>query len=128
MDKLVPHFSSFPKNMKKTELKFLGKALMAFGVMKPDKPKTTPPKFMVPDTTAAYGSYLANTVANCVGCHTDRDLKTGNKPGDEFQLATYAVGLNEMYNIQANKLDYFMVSPNLFGFQFSITFNPNISP
>ena len=63
--------------MKKTELKFLGKALMAFGVMKPDKPKTTPPKFMVPDTTAAYGSYLANTVANCVGCQTDRDLKTG---------------------------------------------------
>ena len=37
-----------------------------------------------------------------------RDLKTGNKPGDEFQLATYAVGLNEMYNVQANKLDYFM--------------------
>ena len=37
-----------------------------------------------------------------------RDLKTGNKPGDEFQLATYAVGINEMYNIQPNKLEYFM--------------------
>lgn len=37
-----------------------------------------------------------------------RDLKTGNKPGDEFQLATYAVGVNEVYKVQANKLDYFM--------------------
>jgi len=68
-------------DMKKTELKFLGKALMAFGVMKPDKPKSTPPKTITPDTTAAYGAYLANTVANCVGCHTDRDLKTGKFTG-----------------------------------------------
>ena len=37
-----------------------------------------------------------------------RDIKTGNKPGDEFQLATYAVGVNEVYNINPNKLDYFM--------------------
>jgi putative RecB family exonuclease len=37
-----------------------------------------------------------------------RDLKTGNKPGDEFQLAVYALGVNEQYNIKPNKLDYFM--------------------
>ena len=37
-----------------------------------------------------------------------RDTKTGNKPGDEFQLATYSVGVNEVYNIQPNKLEYFM--------------------
>ena len=37
-----------------------------------------------------------------------RDLKTGNKPGDEFQLATYSVGINEVYNIQPTHLDYFM--------------------
>jgi putative RecB family exonuclease len=37
-----------------------------------------------------------------------RDLKTGNKPGDEFQLAVYALGINEQYNIQPNKLEYFM--------------------
>ena len=37
-----------------------------------------------------------------------RDLKTGNKPGDEFQLATYAVGFNEVHKVQPTKLDYFM--------------------
>lgn len=63
--------------LKKTELKFLGKALMAFGAIKPEGPKKTPPKTMPPDTTVAYGSYLANSVANCVGCHTERDMKTG---------------------------------------------------
>ena len=37
-----------------------------------------------------------------------RDTKTGNKPGDEFQLATYAVGVNEVYGIQPTSLDYMM--------------------
>lgn len=37
-----------------------------------------------------------------------RDLKTGNQPGDEFQLATYAVGVNEVYGVQPTHLDYFM--------------------
>jgi len=46
-----------------------------------------------------------------ISCGEDlivRDLKTGNKPGDEFQLATYSVAVNEQYNIQPNRLDYFM--------------------
>jgi putative RecB family exonuclease len=37
-----------------------------------------------------------------------RDLKTGRKPGDEFQLATYAVGVNEVYGVQPTHLDYMM--------------------
>ena len=37
-----------------------------------------------------------------------RDTKTGNKPGDEFQLATYGVGVNEVYGIQPTSLDYMM--------------------
>lgn len=37
-----------------------------------------------------------------------RDYKSGNKPGDEFQLATYAVGFFETHNVQATRLDYFM--------------------
>lgn len=37
-----------------------------------------------------------------------RDIKTGNKPGDEFQLAVYAVAVNKVYNIKPNILEYFM--------------------
>lgn len=39
---------------------------------------------MVRDTTAAYGGYIANSVSNCLGCHTDRDLKTGAFTGIPF--------------------------------------------
>lgn len=64
-----------------TKLSFLGKALLTFGVIKPVQPRGTPPATIRIDTTAEYGSYLANSVANCLGCHTDRDLKTGLHTG-----------------------------------------------
>lgn len=37
-----------------------------------------------------------------------RDLKTGNLPGDTFQLATYAVAMKEMYGVDIVKGDYLM--------------------
>ncbi|MCB2221984.1 MAG: hypothetical protein KQI35_16470 [Bacteroidetes bacterium] len=40
---------------------------------------------MKQDSSAAYGSYLAHSVANCIGCHTKRDLKTGNFAGPAFE-------------------------------------------
>lgn len=70
--------------VKPRELTFLGKAVMAFGLIKPQGPKNTPPSTMVRDTTAAYGGYIANSVSNCLGCHTDRDLKTGAFTGIPF--------------------------------------------
>ncbi len=70
--------------IKPTEYSFLGKAVMAFGLIKPEAPKNTPPKSMAIDSTILYGSYLANSVANCVGCHTERDLKTGKFTGPAF--------------------------------------------
>jgi len=81
---LVSFLKSQPavkNNIKNTEYKFLGKAILAFGAMKPAQPKSTPPKSVAIDTTIEYGSYIANTVANCVGCHTERDLKTGEFTG-----------------------------------------------
>lgn len=93
-------------DLKKTELKFLGKALMAFGAIKPGEPKNTPPKSFKPDTTAAYGSYLANTVANCVGCHTDRDMKTGKFTGKPL-----AGGLK--FPADAFSEGYSFITPNL---------------
>ncbi|HYW93960.1 MAG TPA: c-type cytochrome [Bacteroidales bacterium] len=67
-----------------SEFTFLGKALLAFGALKPEGPVGTPTKSVVPDTTAEYGSYLAHSVANCFGCHTNRDLKAGKFTGEPF--------------------------------------------
>lgn len=71
-----------------TKLSFLGKALMAFGAIKPIAPKNTPPKSVEIDSTIAYGSYLANSVANCNGCHTKRDFVTGAFVGTPFAGGT----------------------------------------
>jgi len=70
--------------VKPRELTFLGKAVVAFGMIKPEGPKNPPPPAVTIDTTAIYGKYIANSVSNCVGCHTDRDLKTGEFTGIPF--------------------------------------------
>ncbi len=92
--------------VKPSEYKFLGKALLAFGVLKPEGAKNTPPKSVVQDTTIIYGKYIANSVTNCVGCHTERDMKTG-----EFIGKPFAGGLK----FQPDELSfgYSFVTPNL---------------
>lgn len=37
-----------------------------------------------------------------------RDNKTGNKPGDDFQLKVYAVALETLYGVEAKTGDYWM--------------------
>jgi len=61
----------------------LGKVIKAF-MIKPVGPDGEVQKTVMPDSTAAYGKYLAMYVANCRGCHTDRDLKTGKFVGPFF--------------------------------------------
>jgi mono/diheme cytochrome c family protein len=68
----------------KTEYSFLGKALMAFGLFQPVSPAQDPPSSVAKDTTALYGKYLTHDVANCYGCHTNRDLQTGEFIGEPF--------------------------------------------
>ena len=80
---------SVKHKVERSELSFLGKALLAFGVIKPEGPKNTPPKSVEIDSTIVYGSYLANSVANCRGCHTERDFKTGDFIGAPFAGGTY---------------------------------------
>ncbi|HZI53447.1 MAG TPA: cytochrome c [Chitinophagaceae bacterium] len=70
--------------IKPTEYSFLGKAVMAFGLIKPVAPKNTPPKSVATDSTVLSGSYIANSIANCMGCHTKRELKTGEFTGPAF--------------------------------------------
>jgi len=89
-----------------TEYSVLGKALILFGAFKPTGPVKTPPKSVAIDSTATYGEYIAHRVANCVGCHTERDLKTGNAIGPLF-----AGGLK----LPADKMSdgYTFVTPNI---------------
>ncbi|TXI31620.1 MAG: cytochrome c [Niabella sp.] len=70
--------------VEKSKLSFLGKALMTFGVIKPEGTIGTPPKAVKIDSTIEYGNYIANYIANCRGCHTNRDLKTGEFIGKPF--------------------------------------------
>lgn len=72
-----------------TELTFLGKALMAFGILKPEFPDGTPPISVKKESTPEYGKYMAISVANCYGCHTDRDLKSGEFIGEPFAGGLY---------------------------------------
>jgi len=63
-------------------LNVLGKAVKAF-MIKPVGPDGEVAKQMARDSSAAYGKYLANNVANCSGCHTVRDL-SGTFTGEPF--------------------------------------------
>jgi mono/diheme cytochrome c family protein len=89
-----------------TEYRFLGKLLLTLGVFKPEFPKNTPPVSVRRDTTIAYGKYLSETVANCRGCHTSRDPKSGLYNGPD-----YAGGM--VFEPDENSNGYFFVSPNL---------------
>ena len=61
----------------------LGKVIKAFA-LKPTGPTGEVLKTIKQDSSIEYGKYLANSVANCRGCHTDRDLKTGAFVGKDF--------------------------------------------
>lgn len=96
------------KEVPKTEFSFLGKALLTFGLVKPVFPKVTPPKSVIRDTSAAYGEYFCSSVANCKGCHTARDLKTG-----EFTGPFFAGGM--VFGPDPTTKNHVFVSPNLTG-------------
>jgi hypothetical protein len=66
-----------------SELEFIAKAFVAFGMLKPEGPKNTPPRSLIRDSTVVYGKYLANNVGNCRGCHIKMD-NHGNQVGADF--------------------------------------------
>lgn len=69
--------------VKETTINIIGKAVVRF-VLKPVFSEPAPKPFIQPDTTSEYGSYLATSVGNCVGCHTQRDKNTGEFAGSKF--------------------------------------------
>lgn len=86
---------------------FLGKALKRFVIKPIDDGKSEHPPIQK-GANIAYGKYLAESVANCRGCHTERDLKSGAFTGPE-----YAGGL------------HFDPSPETQGWAFN---TPNLTP
>lgn len=98
---LEPVNNLVPQN----EMNFMGKVVSAF-LMKPEGPTGTPPQRVAMDSSVAYGEYLAKSVANCYGCHTKRDLKTGAFIGEPF-----AGGFEFESIVEPNA--FMCVSPNI---------------
>jgi mono/diheme cytochrome c family protein len=66
------------------ELNLLGKAVMAM-LIGPTAPNGTPPATSPPaGPTVERGAYLANSVANCAGCHSPRSMTDGSYTGPRF--------------------------------------------
>ncbi|MES2647216.1 MAG: c-type cytochrome [Bacteroidota bacterium] len=83
----------------------VGNVIQAF-LIKPVGPKGNVVKSIRRDSTIAYGEYLTNSVANCVGCHTPRDMMTGAFIGPDF-----SGGMGFKHPKDPDKITYF--SPNL---------------
>ena len=62
------------------ELNTAGRVVKAW-VLEPKSPSGPVPVSVQPEPTPAYGKYLAHNVANCVGCHTKFDMRTGKMAG-----------------------------------------------
>jgi mono/diheme cytochrome c family protein len=90
------------------EYSFLGKMVKTFA-LKPSGDGEVPPTPPV-DSTAAYGKYLVNSVANCRGCHTKRDLMSGAFVGPELAGGFQFEVMNENGEIIKGK---HVVSTNL---------------
>lgn len=92
-------------HVSENDFNFLGKAVKAL-LIKPVYPDGNVPKEVVKDSTAEYGKYLAVSVANCRGCHTNRDLMSGAFTGPDF-----AGGL--AFDMETDSGTFKLVTPNL---------------
>jgi mono/diheme cytochrome c family protein len=87
------------------ELNLLGRVLMAF-LIRPVGPASAPAAGSpVEAPTVERGSYLANSLSGCAGCHTERDMRSGAFTGPPF------AGGSRM-DI-ADDPDHVFVTPNL---------------
>ncbi|WP_170266440.1 hypothetical protein [Phaeocystidibacter luteus] len=66
-----------------TEWTMMGKAIKTLALKPMDDGMDSHPE-VVKGATVEYGKYLAASVANCRGCHTNRDLKSGAFIGPEY--------------------------------------------
>lgn len=108
MDAIISYLKTLPavKNeVPENSFNAVGKIVKAFA-LKPVGPDGEVTASIKPDTTVEYGMYLANNVANCRGCHTNRDLKTG-----EYTSEFFSGGL--MIESPIDPEHYACVTPNI---------------
>jgi len=98
---LQPVHNEVPPN----EFNLIGKVVKAF-LIKPVGPQTEPLKKISQDSSIEYGKYMATSVANCRGCHTNRNLMTGAFVGQD-----YAGGFKIDSDI--DPMNFKCVSPNI---------------
>lgn len=67
-----------------SEYSFIGKAVLAVGAIGPGQPHEPILETIQKEVSIDYGKYMAYAVANCRGCHTERDMKTGEYIGEEY--------------------------------------------
>lgn len=71
------------KEIPPVSLTLLGNVVQAF-LIKPVGPSGPVLTSIKRDSTIAYGEYLTNSVANCAGCHSPRNMMTGALTGEKF--------------------------------------------
>jgi len=96
------------------EWTFVGKMIRSFAptfepVYDPDPPKFAPP--MLP--TVERGEYIARYVANCIGCHTPRDMMTFQAIGPEFSGGMEMEPDVELYKELGIDLNIWLRTPNI---------------
>ena len=114
---IISYLRSLPpirNEVPKPEWTFMGKAVRTFApsfkpVLDPNPPSKAPP--MAP--TIERGRYLAHSVANCVGCHTERDQMTYEAIGPEFAGGMEFEPFPELYKLLGVDEDVWMRSPNI---------------
>ena len=96
------------------EWTFMGKAVRVLAptfkpVYNPDPAPEAPPM----EATIERGEYLARYVANCVGCHTERDPMTFEAIGPEFAGGMEFEPFPELHRELGFDEDLWMRSPNI---------------
>lgn len=93
---VVAYLRSLPavsNRVPERQVSFVARALMAFNVIKPMDPITTPIVAPLPGKTVEYGRYVASNLAGCADCHSPRNLQNGQfYPDSLFAGGSIAFG------------------------------------
>jgi mono/diheme cytochrome c family protein len=107
---LAPVENKIPNN----DWSFMGKAVRSLTTtFRPIKDPEAPAVAPAMAATVERGAYLANYVANCVGCHTERDLMTYQATAPEFAGGMEFEPWPELYTYLKSDPEVWLRTPNI---------------
>uniref|UniRef100_UPI0035932402 cytochrome C n=1 Tax=Aquiflexum sp. TaxID=1872584 RepID=UPI0035932402 len=107
---LPPVKNEVPDN----EWTFMGKAVRVVASSFKPIEKPSPPSFAPPmAATIERGEYISRYVANCVGCHTNRDLMTFEAIGPEYAGGMEFEPYPELHIMLGEDPELWMRTPNI---------------